>query len=133
MPGMPARVFLAALSNNLGDKPLQWIATSDIGVFAGKAFNNPSEFNHVAIGLAGDELNVPEITKAFKAGANADVTPAFWFLGSVLTTLVSEMGIMVRWFGTDGYGADKAKCKKIHPGIKTFEEWVRTESPFKQQ
>lgn len=97
MTGMPGRVFLAALKNNLGDKQLQWIATSDIGYFACLAFANPEEYNHKAIGLAGDVLNVDEISETFKRVLSYDQRPAFSFLGSILTTLVSEVGLMVRY------------------------------------
>lgn len=94
-PGFPSRVFLAALKNNLGDKQMQWVATSDIGVFAAKAFADPKAYNGRAIGIAGDTKNVPEITATFKKAVNYDHQPAPWFLGSVLTTLVSEVGLMV--------------------------------------
>ena len=36
------------------------------------------------------------------------------------------------WFGTDGYGADIAQCKKIHPGLKDMETWLKTESKYKK-
>ena len=122
---------MAALSNNLGQKPLQWIATSDIGVFATFAFSHPSEYNQKAISLAGDELNVPGLIQAFKHAAGEEVAPTFWFLGSVLTTLVVEMGTMVRWFGSDGYGADIEKLRRMHPGLKDMETWIKTESNWK--
>jgi hypothetical protein len=96
-PGMPGRVFLSALKNNLGDKKLQWIAASDIGHFAALAFNDPEGYNHKAIGLAGDNLNVAEVSQTFKEALNYNQQPAFGFLGSVLTTLVSEVGLMVRY------------------------------------
>jgi len=130
-PGFPARVFMAALSNNLGEKPLQWIAASDIGVFAAIAFADPEGYNHKAIGLAGDNLNVAGVSQAFQKGAGASVTPTFGILGSALTTFVPEMGMMVRWFRTDGYGADIEKLRKIHPGLKDFETWTKT-SAFKK-
>jgi SPX domain protein involved in polyphosphate accumulation len=127
---MPGRVFLAALKNNLGTKKLQWIATSDIGHFAALAFSNPEEYNHKAIGLAGDELNVAEVSQAFKTALNYDQQAAFGFLGSILTTLVTEVGLMVRWFGSDGYAADIEKCRELHPGLKNFETWLKMESKF---
>ncbi|KIW04620.1 uncharacterized protein PV09_04367 [Verruconis gallopava] len=130
-PGFPARVFMAALSNNVGTKPIQWIATSDIGYFAGLAFASPKTYNHQAISLAGDVLNVQDLVKNFRDVVNANMQPAFWMLGSLLTTLVGEMGTMVRWFGTDGYKADVEMCRKRHPSLKSFETWLKTDSPFK--
>ncbi|KAI0004842.1 NAD(P)-binding protein [Xylariaceae sp. FL0662B] len=54
-PDFPTKVFLAALHNTLGNKPLQWVATPDIGVFAAKAFFDPGRWDRKAVGLAGDE------------------------------------------------------------------------------
>lgn len=121
---------MAALSNNLGQKPLQWIATKDIGIFAAKAFTTPEEYNHKSISLAGDSLNVEGLTKAFESATGTPIAPTFGFLGSVLTTMVGEMGIMVRWFGTDGYGADIKKLKTMHPGLLDMESWITEESNF---
>jgi hypothetical protein len=110
------RVFLASLKNNLGDKRLQWIAASDIGHFAALAFGDLDEYNHKAIGLAGDNLNVSEVTKAFETALNYNQQPAFGFLGSVLTTLVSEVGLMVRYVVLSSffrYENRKAVLRKI--------------------
>ncbi|KAJ9627261.1 hypothetical protein H2203_003723 [Taxawa tesnikishii (nom. ined.)] len=75
-PGFPTKVFLTAVHNALGDnKSMQWIATADIGFFAAEAFAKPDEWNHKAVGLAGDELTFPEISKSFEnsTGSLADV------------------------------------------------------------
>lgn len=121
---------MAALSNNLGEKPLQWIATKDIGIFAALAFANPEKYNHKAISLAGDNLNVAGLTKAFGSATGTPIGPTYSFLGSVLTYMVGEMGTMVRWFGTDGYGADINKLKTMHPGLLNMESWIKEESKF---
>ncbi|KAK4683266.1 hypothetical protein QC764_123560 [Podospora pseudoanserina] len=53
-PGLAGKVFMTLLRDTLGrDKPLQWIATRDIGFFAAEAFHNPEEWNKKATGLAG--------------------------------------------------------------------------------
>ncbi|KAF2429113.1 NAD(P)-binding protein [Tothia fuscella] len=129
-PNFQTKVFLAALSNNLSQKPLQWVATKDIGIFASKAFADPDKYNHKAIGLAGDELNVAEISATFKKVTGEDVAPTYWFLGSILTTLIGDLGAMVRWFGTDGYGVDIGKARELHPGLMGMERWIREESQF---
>ena len=38
---------------------------------------------------------------------------------------------MFVWFGTDGYGADVEGCRKLVPGMLGLEEWLRTESAYK--
>ena len=129
-PGFQTKVFMAALSNNLNQKPLQWVATKDIGVFAALAFASPDEYNHKAIGLAGDELNVTGLIAAFKHSTGQDIQPTFWFLGSVLTTLIGEMSIMLKWFASDGYGVDIQKTRKMHPELLDMETWLKSESRF---
>ncbi|KAK7751352.1 hypothetical protein SLS62_006758 [Diatrype stigma] len=56
VPSFPNKVFMAAMHNWMGNKSNQWIATSDIGIFAAKAFTEPELWNQRAVGLAGDEL-----------------------------------------------------------------------------
>lgn len=130
-PGFPTRVFLAALRDTLGpSKPLQWIATKDIGVFAGKAFLSPAEYNHRALGLAGDELTVSQLSEVFQKETGAALDGTFWALGAVLKYMVGDMGKMVDWFGSDGYGADIKGLKGMHPGLMDLGTWIREESNF---
>jgi NmrA-like family len=121
---------MTALHNELGEKRLQWIATADIGIFAALAFENPSKYNHKAIGLAGDDLNVDELSTAFGKKTGNALTPTFWFLGTALTTLVGEMRAMLKWFASDGYGADIQKCRNMNPKLMDFETWIEKESKF---
>jgi hypothetical protein len=127
-PGMQGRVFVAAFRNIMKDKPLQWVATVDIGAFAAKAFADPDHWNRRAMGLAGDEINIDQVNDAFLRTTGKPVPESFSFMGSVLTTLVSEMGTMIRWFVSDGYKADIPACRKENPRMLTMEEWIKKES-----
>ncbi|KAK3349131.1 hypothetical protein B0T25DRAFT_235981 [Lasiosphaeria hispida] len=131
-PGMQTKVFLAALHNHLGDrdKALQWVATADIGVFAAKALSKPSEWNHRAVGLAGDELTMERLSAAFARATGSPAPIAYWFLGSALTYAVKEMGLMIGWFATDGYKADIAARRRDYSGLLTMEEWLAKRSSF---
>lgn len=130
-PGFQMKVFLTALRNVMGDdKPLQWVATADIGTFAAKAFAEPNEFNHKAIGLAGDELTFPQLSKAFQNKTGTPAGTTFGFLGSALNWGVPEMGTMIKWFATDGYGADIKKLKSVHPDLMDMETWLVKKSAF---
>jgi hypothetical protein len=111
-PGFPTQVFMAALRDTLGDKALQWVATADIGTFAKLAFCSPQEYNHKALGLAGDELNPAQISEVFKEKTGSGLDGTFGFLGSVLKYMVTELGVMIGWFGTDGYKADIQGLKR---------------------
>ncbi len=37
---------------------------------------------------------------------------------------------MFQWFVTDGFEVDLKKVRKLRPEMKTFEDWLRTESSF---
>lgn len=130
-PGFPSKVFVTALQNHLGSsKPLQWVAASDIGWFAAQAFAKPEEWNHKALGLAGDELTVPALQKAFENGTGSPLGTTFSFLGSALTWGVAELGHMIGWFGEHGYKADVQNLRTIHPGLMNMETWLVKKSSF---
>ncbi|OQO10009.1 hypothetical protein B0A48_04364 [Cryoendolithus antarcticus] len=129
-PGFPTKVFMAALRDTLGTKPLQWVAASDIGHFVKLAFENPSEYNHKALGLAGDELTVDQIAAVFKKATGTPLEGTFWFLGSFLKYMVADLGVMINWFGSDGYGANIPELRKRHPGLLDMESWIKTKSAF---
>ncbi|KAF4556706.1 Hypothetical protein D9617_1g085850 [Elsinoe fawcettii] len=129
-PGMPSRVFLTAMRDSLQGKKQQWIAVSDIGFFAALAFQETERYNRKALGLAGDELTWDELQAIFQRDTSAPPTPVFWFLGSFLKYMVTELGRMLTWFGTDGYKADIKSLRKLHPGMKDLETWIRKDSTF---
>ncbi|RYP61687.1 hypothetical protein DL771_010038 [Monosporascus sp. 5C6A] len=130
VPGFPSRVFMAAMHNWMGDKPNQWIATSDIGIFATKAFVKPERWNRKAVGLAGDELTFRELGAAFDKVTGHPVPEAHWIFGSVLTFMVTELRLMIGWFASDGYKADVKSRRREHPELLTMEKWLGKESSF---
>jgi hypothetical protein len=127
-PGFPSKVFLTALRDTLKGKPIQYVATSDIGWFARHSFENPQEMNHQALGLAGDELDFDGMKTSFKNATGSDAITTYSMLGSTLMYMVTELGLMITWFGSDGYRADIKKLRGMNPGMKTLEEWLKTES-----
>ncbi|KAK0617634.1 hypothetical protein B0T14DRAFT_273794 [Immersiella caudata] len=131
-PGMKTKVFVAALWNHLGDrdKAMQWVATADIGVFAAKAFAAPAEWNHRAVGIAGDELTMEQLSASFARATGSPAPVTYWPLGSLLTTAVQEVRLMIEWFASSGYKADIAARRRDHPGLLTMEEWLPTKSGF---
>lgn len=131
-PGFQSRVFLAALKAELHGKPLQFVATKDIGIFGAQALLHGQDqaYRNQAISLAGDSLTAEQITEVFKRNVNNPISPTFGFLGSALLWGVKEMGTMVRWFDRVGYGADIQKCKSLNPGMLDMAAWLREESKF---
>ena len=128
-PGFQTKVFMTALRDTLNGKPLQWIATTDIGFFAALAFEKPEEWNHKAIGLAGDELDFAGLSKAFQNKTGSPIGTTFGLLGKAMKW-VPELNIMMKWFATDGYRADIPKLRRIHPALMDMETWLEKSSKF---
>lgn len=129
-PKFPSQVFIAALRDTVGSKPVQWVAVHDIGVFAKLAFESPDKFNHKAIGLAGDELTIAQLDQAFKNKTTQGMAGTFWALGAFLKLVIGELGLMINWFGSEGYKANIPELKKLYPGLMNMETWIEKESPF---
>ncbi|KAI0436452.1 hypothetical protein F4803DRAFT_224606 [Xylaria telfairii] len=129
-PGFQTKVFMTALHNWLESKPLQLVATRDIGVFAAKAFTDPQTWNHKAAGIAGDEMNFDEMNEWFQLVTGQPAPATFSFFGSALTFLVPELRVMMGWFWRDGYCADIKACRGEYPELLTFGRWLEEESAF---
>ena len=108
------------------DKPFQMIDADDIGVFAAMAFENPDEWIGREVDLAGDELTMPEIAGTFSrvTGRVVDYFQVPW--DQFEEQMGEEYAVMYRWFNDYGYEADIAALKKEHPGLVTFEQYLRS-------
>lgn len=131
-PGFAGKVFLTMLRDTMKEKPLQWVATKDIGRFAAEAFHNPDFWNNRAIGLAGDELTFSQLSLAFQKVTGKPVGTTVGLLGKALKHGMSEMGTMVEWFKVEGYGADILENRTAVPDMMTMEAWLK-ESAFVKQ
>ncbi|KAJ4294934.1 hypothetical protein N0V88_005173 [Collariella sp. IMI 366227] len=124
-PGFPGKVFMTMLRDTVKEKPLQWVATKDIGFFAAEAFCNSDAWNGRAVGLAGDELTFAQLDEVFQRATGHPVETTFGLLGKALKYGVSEIGVMVDWFYEDGYKADLGLNRKAHPNVTTMEAWLK--------
>jgi uncharacterized protein YbjT (DUF2867 family) len=123
-PGFFGKVFLTMIRDIMGEKPLQWIATKDIGFFAAEAFYRPDVWNKKAFGLAGDELTFSQLSRKFEKTTGAPVGTTFGLFGKALKHGVAELGVMVEWFKQEGYKANMSEVKRLHPAVMGMEEWV---------
>jgi uncharacterized protein YbjT (DUF2867 family) len=133
MPGFPTKVFLAALRDTLQGKALQWVSVDDIGIFGARAFREHEEWNARAEALAGSELTMDEMSGCFERTIGSPVPATYGMFGSALKWAVTEVNLMITWFGAEGYGADIAKLKKMEPELCDFETWLRERSGWKSQ
>ncbi|KAK3077820.1 hypothetical protein LTS18_009169, partial [Coniosporium uncinatum] len=129
-PTFPSKVFMTAMKDTLNGKKMQWVSISDIGFFAAKAFQSPQEWNHKALGLAGDELTFDEMTEVFKQKTGQPLGTTWGFLGQTLMYMVAELGHMIKWFGDEGYKADVQALRKMNPELLDTGAWVEKKSKF---
>ncbi len=132
-PNMFGRVF-AAMWRGIGDKPLQLVSTTDIGIFAAEAFGSSytDEYNNRAISLAGDELTQEAANEIFWRAMGRPMPEAYWFMGAFLQKMIKEVGIMFKWFKEEGYGADINQCKNLNSGMLNLEAYLKEESGFQR-
>ncbi|KAL1886625.1 Ubiquitin carboxyl-terminal hydrolase isozyme L3 [Paecilomyces lecythidis] len=130
-PDYFGRVFATAWQMSLNGKPLQLIATSDIGFFAARAFMSPEECKGKFFSLAGDELTYDQMATIFKQKTGKDVPTTYRIPVWLMMKAVKELGVMFKWFKDEGYGADIAALRAINPQLKDFGTWLETESAFK--
>lgn len=130
-PNYFGKIFSTAWEMGLkNNKSLQLIATSDIGMFATKAFMNPEEAKGQMVSLAGDELTYEEMERIFKEKTGRDVPTAWKLPVKLMMVAVKEFGVMFKWFKKEGYGADVQALKKEEPELKDFGKWLETDSQF---
>jgi nucleoside-diphosphate-sugar epimerase len=132
VPGLFGKVFATSFKMALKGKPLQMVATDDIGFFAADAFSHPEKYQDRAISLAGDELTFDQMALIFKQKTGQEVPATFQILCSIFMFLVKDMGYMFKWFHDVGFKANISDLKKINPGLKDFGTWLEHDSEFKR-
>lgn len=118
---------------SLKGKPLQLVATSDIGFFAAETFTNPKSFAGKALSLAGDELTFEQMAQVFERSTGRKVPTTFRLPVWAMMTAVKELGYMFKWFHDEGYGADLVEMRRMNPELKDFGKWLVDESQFETQ
>lgn len=129
-PDYFGKVFTTAWQMSLKGKPLQLVATSDIGFFATAAFVNPEASKNHALSLAGDELAFDQMSEIFKKVTGKNVPTTFRFPVWLMLAGVKELGVMFKWFRDVGYGANIPVLKRLNPRLKNFEDWLKEDSQF---
>jgi uncharacterized protein YbjT (DUF2867 family) len=129
-PGFPTTVFFTAMKAAIGTRPMQWVATYDVGRFAEKAFSNPEKYDRRAIGLAGDQMTFSEMSGVLESITGSPAGTTYWFFAAALRWAVPDIAVMLDWFGSDGYQVDVPKLRKEDPELMDFKTWLKTQSTF---
>lgn len=131
VPGFFGKVFATSFKMALKGKPLQMVATDDIGFFGAEAFLHPEVYQNKGISLAGDELTYDQMASIFQQKTGKSIPATFQFLCSILMASMKDMGYMFKWFHDGGYKADIPELKRINPGLKDFRTWLERDSEVK--
>jgi uncharacterized protein YbjT (DUF2867 family) len=131
------RCFPAMWRLNGANRPLQFIATSDIGRVAAAAFaaHDSPEYKNKAISLAGDSLSLNEATEIFReeTGLRGGLPETYAWLGGAIRFAVADLRAMFGWFSESGFGVDVPDLRRRYPYLKDFRSWVREESAWKKE
>ena len=103
---------------------LQMIAVEDIGAFAALAFAHPETFLGQAVEIAGDALTPSEIAQHVER-ATGKTTRFVELPLEQLRSFDAETATMYAWFNQSGYQVDIPPLRKLHPGLLTFDAWLR--------
>jgi uncharacterized protein YbjT (DUF2867 family) len=104
-------------------KPLQMLASEDLGVFVRMAFESPDDFLGKAIELAGDELTMPEAAEAFSRATGKQVRYEEMPIETV-RSFSEDIALMSQWFNDKGYQADIHALRAMHPSLMTLQWWL---------
>lgn len=106
------------------EKERQLMAVEDIAVFVALAFANPEEYIGKTIELAGDALTESQLAETFTKVIGRPVKLSLP-TGEGSWGDQEEMTAMFNFFNGEAYDADILALRKLHPGLLTFEQWLR--------
>ena len=130
VPGFMGKIFATSWDMYLKGKPLQMVATSDIGYFAAEAFLNPSRYKMKPISIAGDELTYSQMEEIFQKKTGNPVPTTYQTFCSVVMFSTKDLWHMFKWFHDEGYGASISELRTINANLKDFGTWLEKESEF---
>jgi uncharacterized protein YbjT (DUF2867 family) len=90
------------------------------------AFEDPDRWTGREVDLAGDEMTMPGYAETFSRVIGREVSYYQVPWDQFEEAAGEEVYRMYRWFNDYGYEADIASLSEEHPGLITFEEYLRT-------
>ncbi len=105
------------------EKERQMIAVEDIAVFTALTFAKPADYLGRTIELAGDALTEQQIADTFAKVIGRPVTLTASTGGGWASP--EESAAMFNFFNGEAYDADIDALRRVHPGLLTFEQYLR--------
>ncbi len=106
------------------ERPVQMLAVEDLGEFVRIAFENPGEYIGKTIELAGDELTMPQVALALSRRLGKIVQYTQQPIEDV-RRFNADMARMFEWMNGHRDRVDIAALCIAHPGMMSFETWLR--------
>jgi uncharacterized protein YbjT (DUF2867 family) len=103
---------------------LQMVAVPDIGAFVALAFEHPGKWQDRAFDIAGDELSMSDLAKAFSRAAGREVQYRQVPWDEFESRSGPEVTTMYRWFQDTGYTVNLAAVRQEYANITTFDRWL---------
>jgi len=128
-PGVGRFMALGMFGSLLGGKSLKMVAVQDIGWFAAHALEDPEEWNGKEIDIAGDDLTAEGMKDAYGKAQGTRAGSA-WLPRLVLGWMLpTDLWLMFKFFReSNGFVANVEECRTMHPGMLTFEQYLRNKS-----
>jgi len=105
------------------EKGLQTIAVEDVAVFVALAFADKKSYLGKSLELAGDELTENQTAEVFSKVIGRPVT--LTEPSGQSWAPEEEAKAAFNFFNGEGYDADIAALRKIHPGLLSLEQYLR--------
>ena len=122
----------ASMWKQNGDKKLQLAVYKDIGRYAAEAFARLENYPGKAIFLAGDELTFYDATKVSRKAMGRSMPESPRLVGPMLKKFVPELGTILEWMATSGFGVDVASLRQQDPLLMSFEAGLLRGSQFRK-
>jgi uncharacterized protein YbjT (DUF2867 family) len=105
------------------ERTLQAAAVDDVGAFAALAFREPDRFRGQEFELAGDEMTGPGYCEAMSRDLGTPVRyqQLRW---EAIRGRSEDVYRMYDFFEREGYAADIAHLRELHPGLQSFQAWL---------
>ena len=105
------------------ERALQATAVDDVGAFVALAFRDPDRWQGHEFELAGDEMTGPGYCEAMSRDLGRPVRyqQLPW---EAVRSQSEDVYRMYDFFEREGYAADIAHLRELHPGLQSFQQWL---------
>lgn len=112
----------------LGDAALPMVALADIGAFAALMFRDPATWLGRTLPIGSETLTMHEVAETFTrvTGVPSEYHPmALDDFARLPIPFMHDFLHMLRFFREVGLTRDHASLRSVHPGLRSFEGWLR--------